>query len=123
MNKGKNQKIYVSGPMTGIYEYNRPAFEAATELLNSRGWQAINPSAYDSEVKGTLWRDFLKKDLKLLAECDAICCLPGWENSDGARLEVSIMFELGLPIYFLTPSNMFGVEIMMHRTNREQKKG
>lgn len=37
-------KVYISGPMTGLPEFNYPAFFAAAEALEARGYETINPA-------------------------------------------------------------------------------
>ena len=36
-------RIYISGPMTGVAELNRPAFDAAEKRLTAQGHFVINP--------------------------------------------------------------------------------
>lgn len=36
-------RIYVSGPMTGVPDHNRPAFDAAAKRLREQGHFVINP--------------------------------------------------------------------------------
>ena len=40
---------------------------------------------------------YLREAIRLLLECDMIALLPGWEDSAGAQLEVSIAKELAMP--------------------------
>jgi len=49
------------------------------------------------------WSAYLSRDFRILADegIDAIVTLPGWETSRGARLEVLIGKELGIPQYEL----------------------
>lgn len=45
-----NKKIYIAGPMRGIYYFNRGAFDVAERLLAEEGWKPINPHTLDEEA-------------------------------------------------------------------------
>jgi hypothetical protein len=92
-------KVYIAGPMTGIEDYNFPAFNAAADSWRAVGWDVINPAELDGEDTSHPWDFYLRRDLKLLVDCDAIAQLPGWENSKGARLETHVAEALGLSVY------------------------
>lgn len=90
-------KLYLSGPMTGLPDYNKPAFYRAAAELRVAGHEVVNPAEHEGLAKGTAWADYIRKDLVLLAQCDGIAVLPGWHLSRGARLEVYIALNLALP--------------------------
>lgn len=90
-------RVYVSGPMTGLPEFNFPAFHEAARRLRERGYDAVNPAEINAETGGD-WHDYLKADIKALCDCDALALLPGWMNSKGAHLELHIAHRLGLKI-------------------------
>lgn len=90
-------RIYVSGPMTGLPELNFPAFHAAAAALRAAGFEVINPAEHE-EAPGKTWAEYLRKDIRLLMDCDAVALLPGWEQSKGARLERHIAIELGMTV-------------------------
>ena len=89
--------IYISGPMTGLPEFNFPAFNAAAAQLRSLGYEVINPAEF-GEGEGKTWADYMRKDIKALMDCTHVAVLPGWENSKGARLEVYLAGQLGMPV-------------------------
>jgi len=92
-------RIYISGPMTGIEDHNFPAFHAAAERLREAGWDVANP-AENFDGRTDLPREtYLRADVALLAQCDAIALLPGWRDSRGARLEYALAQELGLDVF------------------------
>ena len=91
--------IYISGPMTGLPELNFPAFHAAARQLRDMGHTAFNPAEVGEEA-GKTWEDYMRKDIKLLCECDAILLLPGWEKSKGAHLELHIAHRIGMEVMF-----------------------
>ena len=39
--------VYLSGPMTGLPDFNRPAFHAAAAALRAQGYVVINPAEVD----------------------------------------------------------------------------
>jgi hypothetical protein len=89
--------IYISGPMTGLPEFNFPAFHAAAAQLRSLGYEVINPAEF-GEGEGKTWADCMRKDIKALMDCTHVAVLPGWENSKGARIEVYLAGQLEMPV-------------------------
>ncbi len=90
-------KVYVTGPMTGLPEYNYPAFHAAAASLRAAGYEVLSP-AENGMPLGLPWEDYLRADIRMLLDCDAIVRLPGWEASRGATLEVHIATSLGMTL-------------------------
>jgi hypothetical protein len=92
-------KLYISGPMTGLPEFNFPAFMAAAKELRKRGHQVCNPAEKNEEGNPDMqWIDYMRLDIKMLMDCDGVACLPGWENSRGAKIEVDLARSLGFPV-------------------------
>jgi len=102
-------KVYLAGPMSGIPQFNFPAFFAAAEQLRAVGFEVVSPAEIDNEEdKGAAlastdgdmrtieskktWGDFLARDVKLLADTgiQGIVFLPNWQNSKGAKLEAFV---------------------------------
>lgn len=90
-------RVYISGPITGHDDHNRPAFEEARALLTSVGFIPVVPFDVAPYAEGKSWRDYLREDLRALLECDAIYLLDGWERSPGALLESRVAHAFGLP--------------------------
>ena len=79
------RKVYISGPMTGLPGYNRPAFHAAARRLAALGHVPLNPALLP---EGLEYDEYLAVDLAMVAIADTILLLPGWENSTGAAYEL-----------------------------------
>ena len=107
-------KIYIAGPMTGIEDFNFPLFFETEEKLKELGYEVVNPahndgktleealiSAGSPERPSKPWTHYMRRDLAHVLEVEALCVLPNWQNSKGAKLEVHVAEELGLPIYIL----------------------
>ena|SRR5690242_7219845 len=91
--------VYLSGPMSGIEDFNFPAFNAAAERWRKAGWFIINP-AEEFDGRTDLPREqYIRRDIENLLLADGIALLPGWKKSKGALLEVAIAIELGLAFF------------------------
>lgn len=95
------KQIYIAGPMTGIPEFNFPAFFEAQRMLEALGWKVWNPAAKDEEVKldpeavktgddkkaiakGFDFRAAYEWDVLKIIHGNGIYMLKGWEQSPGA---------------------------------------
>lgn len=110
--------LYLSGPMTGYPAFNEVAFDAAevaarrwvSESAVPGKWVIVNPAQRAREFFGVtslgavpLTRAvvarhvLLREDLRALtARPDALLVLlPGWQRSEGARLELAVAAALG----------------------------
>ena len=89
--------VYVSGPVTGMRDGNRPAFEEAAHALRASGCIARIP--HDDVDPGTPWTPAMKLTLMaILAQADGLAMLEGWARSRGARLENTVALALGMPV-------------------------
>lgn len=109
-------KIYISGPMRGIKDFNFPAFDAAERKWRAEGHIAFSPAQTDRAlgyVSGSFECDLnqlkhlMLSDIACLYHADAIALLPGWERSKGATVELALAQFLGLKVF----DAMTGVEI------------
>jgi hypothetical protein len=92
-------RIYLSGPMSGIEDFNFPAFNAEATRLRAKGLHIVSPAEVNPDTTMT-WEQCLRADIKALCDCDAIALMPGWQQSKGAHLEMHIAHRLGLQVLF-----------------------
>lgn len=93
-------KLYIAGPMSGLPDFNYPAFFKAAQDLGAAGFDPINPARVREGLPqmGAGWIDYMRASLRDIADCDGIATLPGWRDSRGARIEVDLVTALGLPV-------------------------
>lgn len=92
------KKIYISGKITENANY-KADFEAAESALKIAGLQPVNP-AEEHLPDGATWADYMRHDLKLLCDCDAIYMLNGWRESAGAKIEHKLARDIGIEIIY-----------------------
>jgi hypothetical protein len=83
-------RIYISGPITGLPDLNRPAFALAAEQLRAAGFEPVNPHDIDPGKQDPTWRCHMRADVKILVDCDAVATLPRWQASRGACIEFDL---------------------------------
>lgn len=95
--------------MSGIPQFNFPAFDRAAEGLRRRGFTVISPAELDDrktredalaspdgrlidgKSSGQTWGEFLARDVKIVSDqVQGIILMPGWETSRGAKLEAYV---------------------------------
>lgn len=89
--------IYLCGPMTGLPDFNHPAFNAAAQALRESGYDVFNP-VENGVPPSADWATHMRADIKALMDCRAVATLPGYTDSKGAGLEVKNARALGMPV-------------------------
>ena len=97
--------IYISGPMTGIADDNRPAFNRAAAKLRAMGHDCENPAEQPS---GLSYRERLALDLAVIChKADAVLILRGAEDSKGVAVELALAKALALPVFYQLRNGQF----------------
>ncbi|HHW0480884.1 TPA: DUF4406 domain-containing protein [Escherichia coli] len=90
-------KVYIAGPMSGLPNFNRAAFNHAHFHLWSKGHIVLNPARLPD---GLTQAEYMDICLSMLRCADAIYMLEGWEHSAGARAEKALAEKLEMEIIF-----------------------
>lgn len=98
--------LYLSGPMSGIPDFNAAAFFRATDTLREKGYTVINPHELpEPDITGMseleAWAEYLARDVVLFAKITSpvvLVLLPGWERSRGSLLERAVAKHRGFRI-------------------------
>ena len=91
-------RIYLAGPMSGLPEYNRPAFDAAMVHLEILGYNTINPAQIQLPPGEDTWQEYMRVTTRSLTFCHGVALLPGWEKSTGAQIERRWAEAVGLVV-------------------------
>ena len=118
------KKIYISGKITNNANY-KADFEAAELALKIAGFQPVNP-AEEQLPDGATWADYMRHDIKLLCDCDAIYMLRGLRESAGAKIEHKLARDLGIEIIYERKKPVYNAEYrraqyMKHREEINRK--
>ena len=113
-------KIYLSGPMSGLPQFNIPEFDAAAAVLRADDHEVCNPPEEDpAEVRAeclasedgtlsrpSLWGECLGRDITHISSAgfDAICLLKGWGQSWGSTMELITAIRANCEVYMLCPA-------------------
>jgi hypothetical protein len=87
-----------------MFLYKEGGRWAPCELKNCEiGYEGVNLAEMDANDPEPLtWEQYLRRDIRVLLDCDGIALLPGWERSRGAQLEAHIAHALGMRPMYLT---------------------
>lgn len=85
--------VYISGPMTGLKNYNHDAFNQAQYKLEQRGYNVLNPATLPLGLTDAAYMDI---GLAMLRSADIVLLLDGHENSKGAAAEKAYAERIGL---------------------------
>ncbi len=91
---------YIAGPMTGIDQFNKPAFDAAARRLRETGGIVINPADNFGGNQTLKHPEYMRYSIHQLLICSDVYMLAGWMNSTGARVEYEVAMSLGLAVHF-----------------------
>ncbi len=105
------RKMYISGPMTGLEDWNYPAFHAMAAAAESAGWLPINPADNFGGKPDLPKHVYMLMDIQNLLHAQAILMLVGWEQSVGARLERKIAQALDLHVFYAADGIPYETEV------------
>lgn len=93
-------RVYLSGPMSGIQDFNYPAFNEAAAKLRAKRLHVENP-AENMPPEVPSWNNWMRLAIRQMLTCERVVLLPGWESSRGAQLEKQIANEVGMTVLTL----------------------
>ena len=83
-------RLYLSAPMSGLKDFNRPAMLAAEEQLKRAGFAVVNPARLPA---GKTWEWYMCRAIKAVMRCDAVAQMDGWRASEGCLIELHVAYK------------------------------
>lgn len=97
--------IALVGPMTGLPDYNYPAFKEARQMWQAVGHKVLDPSQSFGGNVNRPRKAYLRKSIGQIAkDRPALAFLPGWETSRGAVTEALVGAALELDGFKANPA-------------------
>jgi hypothetical protein len=93
-----NKTVYLSGGITGVYDYIGAFAEAKKAVAAAGARVIINPAELPS---GWDWGHYMAACLGVLRCADCVVMLPGWQASKGACIEIKHAMRRGIKCYDL----------------------
>lgn len=109
-------RVFISGPISGLPDLNRDAFDLEERLLREAGFATFNPHSLPSpseeeleewtavlgprRATEKLWQYYMKLCVSEIPRCDTMRMLPHWQNSKGSVWEHKIAMMLGLEVTY-----------------------
>ena len=94
-------KVYISGPITGIKNGNKKAFQEAADLITKLGDTPINPHEICKWLpKDSTWHEYMKICLIEMLKSDKVMMLPGYTESEGAMMESNLAYSMQIEVIY-----------------------
>ncbi len=93
-------KHYLAGPLRGDEEANLEAARHWARECARRGLYFFCPHLNSQGLNDAAPDDWwLAMDIAILADCDVLLLLPGWETSEGAHGEKAFAEDMDIDVY------------------------
>ncbi len=99
-------RVYLSGPMRGLEDFNYKKFHALAAELRSQGHEVFNPAETFGGDQTRKPKEYLRVDAEELSRAlpdgesyyEALVVMDGWENSKGVAFEMAVATGYEIPI-------------------------
>ena len=91
--------VYIAGPMTGLPEYNFPAFHTAAKRLREMSIKVLNPAENHGGRTDLPHEDYMRVAVEQVLQSNAIALLRDWEKSYGTSVETAVANAIGVPCF------------------------
>lgn len=92
MSNQRRKRIYIAGPMSGIADCNRAAFNAEALHQQQKGHVVLNLAILPD---GLTQHEYMQLCCPMVKMADEVIMLPNWINSQGATAEFHLAMKCG----------------------------
>lgn len=97
-----NNKCYIAGKIGDLPEAEyRAKFRKAEIAVTILGYEPVNPCTLPNEHDHQPG-SYLREAIRAMLLCDVVYALADWTDSPGARIEVQLAKDLGMPVIYET---------------------
>ena len=86
--------VYIAGPITGVKDYREKFAKAEVELMKN-GYIPLNPARNPA---GLTNEQYMLMNVTAISTASAVYFLPGWQQSEGAQLEMQYALYIKKPV-------------------------
>lgn len=79
MSNQQRKIVYIAGPMSGLPEYNRPAFNTEALHQQQKGHVVLNPATLPD---GLTQQQYMGICIEMVKIADEVIMLPNWVNRE-----------------------------------------
>jgi hypothetical protein len=94
-------RLFLSGPILHVPDYNTTAFAEASAALRALGHKVFNPREIDGGDTSKPRTYYMRTCIQELLRSEGLVSLPRWSGSKGAHLERKVAEEIGIPVWNL----------------------
>lgn len=91
--------VYISGKITGNENY-KADFERGENWIAKKGHIVISPAKLDGILPNATHQQYMTICYKLIDMCDCVAMLDGWQESKGAKAELTYAKSLGKKVIY-----------------------
>lgn len=88
----KDETVFITGKITGDPNY-REKFNKAQKELEEQGYIVLNPAFLPPY--GFEYEAYMRMTIPMVMECETLCLLPDWSDSEGSRTEILVGLSNG----------------------------
>ena len=111
-------RVYISGPINGVEGYAEN-FKTADNYLSGKGYDVINPVAVSDALPNMEYEQLMTIDLILLAMCESIYMMKGWDKSLGCNREYGYAIARNMNVIFQQDGNVAPVAAGVENDKKE----